>query len=95
MSRDQICSLEHLLMVLEYIMSDPFPRRETLALCIQAILEMLYPTRALPSYEGHALDFLRDEARMLTVVALRARSRALKEIARFDQAAHLIDQQAA
>lgn len=91
MSLDQLRSLEHLLMVLEYIMSDPYPRRETLGLCIQAILEMLYPTRALPSYEGFALDFLRDEARMLTVVAQRARSRALKEIARFDQAAQQLE----
>jgi len=87
MNRDQLRALDHLLMVLEYIMSDRFPRRETLALCIQAILEMLYPHKPLPSYEGHALDFLRDEARMLVLVAHRARSNALREITRLDQAA--------
>jgi len=91
MNRDQLRSLEHLLMVLEYILSDPYPRRETLGLCIQAILELLYPSKALPSYEGHALDFLRDEARMLTVVAQRARSKALKEITRLDQAAQQLE----
>jgi len=78
-------------MVLEYILSDPYPRVETLGLCIQAILEMLYPNKALPSYEGFALDFLRDEARMLTLVALRARSRALKEIVHFDRAAQQLE----
>lgn len=91
MNRDQLRSLEHLLMVLEYILSDPYPRRETLGLCIQAILELLYQSKALPSYEGHALDFLRDEARMLTVVAQRARSKALKEITRLDQAAQQLE----
>lgn len=90
MTRDQIRALDHLLNLLRYIQEDRFPRVETFALCLRAIQELLHP-HAHVSYDGHSVEFLREEGRMLALVAEKERARSLREIARLDRAAQQLE----
>jgi len=68
MTYDNIRALEHLLQMLAQLQDMPYPRTETFAVTLRAIMKLISPKFG-ETYEQHSVEFLRAEGRVVAYLA--------------------------
>lgn len=68
MTYNDIRAVEHLLQLLAQLQESPFPRTETFAVTLRAIMQLVSPKFG-ETYEQHSVEFLRAEGRVVAYLA--------------------------
>ncbi len=68
MNYANIRAVEHLLQLLAQLQDAPFPRTETFAVTLRAIMQLISPKFG-ETYEQHSVEFLRAEGRVVAYLA--------------------------